>query len=112
MVYDIAYIATSQKRWLRSSAAADGMPFEGRGLSSLLLVALREMDQSENGVCGVVRVLCTSAPVHDWYLRRGLVIDLHLPEFPGMEIKSGHFHIISPGSTLPIPTKYSMPQAM
>jgi hypothetical protein len=41
MVYDIAHIMTSQKRWLRSSAAPDGMPFEGIGLSSLLLITLR-----------------------------------------------------------------------
>jgi hypothetical protein len=107
MVYDIAYTAMSQKRWLRSLAAADGMPFEGRGISSLLLVALREMAQSENGVSGVVWVLCTSAPLRDWYLRRGLVKYLHPPGFPGMEIKSGHFHLISPGSTLPIPMKYA-----
>jgi hypothetical protein len=84
MVYDIAYMATAQRRWLRSSAAANGMPFEGRGHSSLLLVAFREMTQSENGVSGVVRVLCASAPLCDWYLRRVLVKDRHPPEFPGM----------------------------
>jgi hypothetical protein len=57
-------------------------------------------------VSGVVRVVCTSAPLRAWYSRCGLVKDRHPPEFPGMEIKSGQFHLISPGSTLPIPTKY------
>jgi hypothetical protein len=47
MVYEVAYVPTSQKRWFKVAAVADSMPFEIRGLSSLLLSSLREVAEVE-----------------------------------------------------------------